>query len=114
MAATYKVEGYEARNPVMFALSCTETHLHMLESILEKHGDQELISLNNDLLDLIDKGKEYYCLNFPPDYEETLKKDLFNFVTRVLTTYGTNRGNSEVQILPEMTRILLDYLAEKN
>ena len=81
MAATYKFEGYESRNPVMFALRCAETHISMLDSILKKHGDQEIIKLNDELKDLINEGKNYYCLNFSPSREEEdkeVKKALIN------------------------------------
>ena len=62
---------------------------------------------------LVDNHNHDY--SFEVKEEETLKKDLFNFVTRVLKTYAANKGFSEIQILPEMTKILLDYfIVEKN
>ena len=59
MAATYKFEGWEKRNPVKHALCCANVHILMLHEMLKRESD-ELANLNLELMELLDRAKDYY------------------------------------------------------
>ena len=59
MAATYKFKGWEKRNPVKHALYCAIAHSLMLHEMLKRESE-ELANLNLELIDLLDRAKDYY------------------------------------------------------